>query len=68
MSKFKNLFFFGSFLPTVASNFGHHFLEECTNLATVNQHPPVHYHPLDVHYDSVVDEPSQLSQYLVSSW
>jgi hypothetical protein len=29
-------------------------------------HPPAH-HPLDVHYDSVVDEP-QLSSYLVSSW
>jgi hypothetical protein len=34
--------------------------------ATVNQHPPVH-HPLDVCYDSVVDDP-QLSYYLVSSW
>ncbi len=25
------------------------------NLATMNQHPPVHHHPLDACYDSVVD-------------
>jgi hypothetical protein len=24
---------------------------------TVNQHPPMHHHPLDAHYYSVVDEP-----------
>jgi hypothetical protein len=26
----------------------------------VSQHPPIH-HPLDAHYDSVVDEPHQWS-------
>jgi hypothetical protein len=25
------------------------------NMATMNQHPPVHHHPLDACYDSVVD-------------
>jgi hypothetical protein len=36
--------------------------------ATLNQHPPVHHHPLDACYYSVMDETQLSVNNLVSPW